>query len=141
MHVPFTTEREAIRLIRDCMAKGIPLVFDDFPDSLRWAHKGRTDDDDPFMDPYDGVTTRPTVSLESIYTPLAHFNVCSYRSQRCNRLTDMPSVDAFMPTADKPSALTTSTLMDFKQSLKSPFVARYTSELMCGFPQDDHLTE
>ena len=51
MHVPFTTEREAIRLIRDCMTKGIPLVFDDFPDSLRWAHKGRTDDDDPFMDP------------------------------------------------------------------------------------------
>ncbi|KAL1752006.1 hypothetical protein FB107DRAFT_220842 [Schizophyllum commune] len=121
MHVPFTTEREAIGLIRDCMAKGIPLVFDDFPDSLRWAHKGRTDDDDPFMDPIrwsddpvDGVIG------VNLYSPRAF---------------------QLMPTADKPSALTTSTLMDFKQSLKSPFVAQYTSELMCGFPQDDHLTD
>ncbi|KAL1687181.1 hypothetical protein GGG16DRAFT_117236 [Schizophyllum commune] len=123
MHVPFTTEREAIRLIRDCMAKGIPLVFDDFPDSLRWAHKGRTDDDDPFMDPIrwsdDPVDGVDGVDL---YSPRAFQH-------------------AVMPTADKPSALTTSTLIDFKQSLKSPFVARYTSELMCGFPQDDHLTD
>ena len=37
--------------MRECMSKGIPLVFDEFPESLRWASSSTTVDDDPFMDP------------------------------------------------------------------------------------------
>lgn len=51
VHATFTTQAEAVKLIRQCMAKGLPLVFDDYPDSLRWACASSTVDDDPFMDP------------------------------------------------------------------------------------------
>lgn len=49
VHAKFTNEYDAVRLVRECMAKGLPLVIDDFPDSVRWAASAQTVDDDPFM--------------------------------------------------------------------------------------------
>lgn len=52
MHVPYTDERDAMKRIRACMKNGIPLAFDDFPDSVLFASKRSSPaDGDPFMDP------------------------------------------------------------------------------------------
>ncbi|KAI4516980.1 hypothetical protein K525DRAFT_252028 [Schizophyllum commune Loenen D] len=51
VHATFTNERDAVELIKKCTATGMPLVFDEFPDSLKWAHGSETFEDDPFMDP------------------------------------------------------------------------------------------
>ena len=68
MHVKFSSEDEAAELIRECMAKGKPLVFDDFPASLQWAHSCETVDDDPMMQPiaWSQHATKGTVGANLI---------------------------------------------------------------------------
>ena len=51
MHVGYTNQREALRLIKDCMSRGMPLVFDDYPTSLESAAATHSVADDPMMDP------------------------------------------------------------------------------------------
>ncbi|KAL1671980.1 hypothetical protein EV122DRAFT_284393 [Schizophyllum commune] len=118
----FTTEAAATKHIRECMAKGVPLVFDDYPDSLRWAYPARTVDEDPFMVPMrwsdDDVQGVVGACLD----------------------TPRDFQDAEVREGEELAPYITATLLDFHSWLKKPGVVRCILDLTCGFPQSDELT-
>ncbi|KAL1750615.1 hypothetical protein FB107DRAFT_223568, partial [Schizophyllum commune] len=122
VHATFTTEAEATKLIRQCMAKGIPLVFDDYPDSLRWAHPARTVDEDPFMDPVRWSDDDAQGVVGACLDTPRDFQ------------------DAAVREKDELAPYITATLYEFHTWLKQPGVVRCILDLTCGFPQSDELT-
>ncbi|KAL1732594.1 hypothetical protein EV714DRAFT_206336 [Schizophyllum commune] len=122
VHATFTNERDAIKLIKECTANGMPLVFDDFPDSLRWAHGGETFEDDPFMDPIrwsadpvDGVVG-------------------------ANLKTPRDFQDAAIRESKPLHPYVTANLLEFRTWLKMPGKVRCILDLTCGFSQRDEIT-
>ncbi|KAI4294633.1 hypothetical protein K525DRAFT_212206 [Schizophyllum commune Loenen D] len=122
VHATFTTERDAIELIKHCTANGMPLVFDDFPDSLRWASAANSFEDDPFMDP-QRWSTDPVHGVvgANLKTP-REFHDAAIREVKPLR----PYVIA--------------TLFDFRTWLKMPGKIRCILDLTCGFRQRDDIT-
>ncbi|KAL1727711.1 hypothetical protein EV714DRAFT_275284 [Schizophyllum commune] len=122
VHATFTTQAEAVKLIRQCMAKGLPLVFDDYPDSLRWACASSTVDDDPFMDPVRWSDDE----VEGVVG--------------ANLLSPRDFQDAAVREKEELAPYITATLLEFHTWLKLPGVVRCILDLTCGFPQSDDLT-
>ncbi|KAI4517645.1 hypothetical protein K525DRAFT_289413 [Schizophyllum commune Loenen D] len=121
MHVKFTNEFDAAKLIRRCMAQGIPLVFDDYPDSIRWAAAANNVDEDPFMNPvrWSDDEVEGVVGAD-LNTP-----------------RDFQDAGVREDTALQPYI--TATLHDFYTWLKKPGIVRCILDLTCGFPQSDDL--
>ncbi|TRM56316.1 hypothetical protein BD626DRAFT_414226, partial [Schizophyllum amplum] len=122
-HVQYTNMRDAIRLIRECMCKGMPLVFDGFPDSLRWAQSCSNWEQDTIMqpehwgdDPVDGVVG------------------ASLHVAREFHDAEVREVKPLEPYVH-------GTLLDFEKWLKSGRKVRCILDLVCGFPQNDMITE
>ncbi|KAL1712053.1 hypothetical protein EV715DRAFT_214417, partial [Schizophyllum commune] len=121
-HATFTTAAEAIKLVRECMSKGIPLVFDEFPDSLRWASSSTTVDDDPFMDPL----------LWSDDDVHGMVGACLHAPRDFQ--------DAGKREEDALNPYITATLSDFHTWLKKPGMVRCILDLTCGLTQPDDIT-
>ncbi|KAI4517508.1 hypothetical protein K525DRAFT_210730 [Schizophyllum commune Loenen D] len=124
MHVPYIDERDAMKRIRACMKKGIPLAFDDFPDSVLFASKrSSAADEDTFMDPIRWGQ--------------------DYNKGNIGTLLPMPRTfrDSAMREAGNPRPVVTATLSDFKEWLDSPCIIRGISDIPCGFRQADDITD
>ncbi|KAL1726451.1 hypothetical protein EV714DRAFT_219338, partial [Schizophyllum commune] len=122
VHARFTSEGDATKLIRQCMAEGIPLVFDDYPDSLRWASAARNVDEDPFMVPLRWSDDDAQGVVGACLDTPRDFQ------------------DAAVREKDELAPYITATLLDFHTWLKLPGVVRCILDLTCGFPQSDELT-
>ncbi|KAI5822234.1 hypothetical protein K523DRAFT_335492 [Schizophyllum commune Tattone D] len=123
LHVKFTSEDEAADLIRECMAAGKPLVFDDFPASLRWAHSCDDVDDDPMM------------------KPIAWSQHATKGSVGANLITPRDFQDAAVRELNMASPYVTATLLDFEAWIRTPGKIGCILDLSCGFRQADEITD
>ncbi|KAL1658379.1 hypothetical protein GGF50DRAFT_120928 [Schizophyllum commune] len=122
MHAKFTNEFDAVKLIRRCMAQGLPLVFDEYPDSVRWAASATKVDEDPFMNPmrWSDDEVEGVVGAD-LNTP---------RDFQDAGLREDAAMEPYM----------TATLQEFHSWIKNPGIVRCILDLTCGFPQSDDLT-
>ncbi|KAL1725081.1 hypothetical protein EV714DRAFT_222003 [Schizophyllum commune] len=123
MHVKFNSEDEAADLIRECMSKGKPLVFDEFPASLRWAHSCKNVDEDPMMRPiaWSQHATKGTVGA--------------------NLMTPRDFQDAAVRELNMEKPYVTATLLDFEAWIRTPGKIGCILDLSCGFRQADDITD
>ncbi|KAL1671888.1 hypothetical protein EV122DRAFT_225754 [Schizophyllum commune] len=122
-HVKYTTDEEAAALIRECMAIGKPLLFDDFPASLRSAHGCATVDDDPMMKPI-AWSQHPTKGAVG-----------------ANLRTPRDFQDASIRELNMDHPYVTSTLLDFEAWIRTPGRVGCILDLSCGFRQADPITD
>ncbi|KAI5887833.1 uncharacterized protein SCHCODRAFT_01175067 [Schizophyllum commune H4-8] len=124
MHVPYKDARDAMRQIRECMKKGIPLAFDDFPDSVLFAStRSSAADGDPFMDPIRWSQDYNKGNIGACLPTPRTFRDSALREARNSR------------------PVVTATLSDFKEWLKSPCIIRGISDVPCGLRQADDITD
>ncbi|KAL1685167.1 hypothetical protein GGG16DRAFT_129586 [Schizophyllum commune] len=123
VHAEFTTLKAAFELIDECNANGKPLVFDNFPDSIKWAHAANGVDDDPYMDPMSWSADR----IRGIVG--------------ANLDTPRDFQDAWLREVKPLHPYVTATLREFHTWLKMPGKVRCILDLTCGFRQSDDVTD
>ncbi|KAI5885739.1 uncharacterized protein SCHCODRAFT_02519867 [Schizophyllum commune H4-8] len=123
VHAKFTTLDAAFELIDKCNVNGVPLVFDDFPDSARWAFAASKVDEDPFMKPVTWSTNRIRGVVGA------------------NLDTPRDFQDAALREAKPMRPYVTATLREFHTWLKMPGKVRCILDLTCGFRQADQVTD
>ncbi|KAL1749830.1 hypothetical protein FB107DRAFT_188388, partial [Schizophyllum commune] len=123
VHAEFTTLKAAFKLIDECNAHGKPLVFDNFPDSMKWAHSATAIDDDPYMDPMTWSADRVSGVVGA--------NLDTPRDFQDARLREIKPMHPYV----------TATLREFHTWLKMPGKVRCILDLTCGFRQSDDVTD
>ena len=141
MHVKYQNPGQAVSLIRQCMATGMPLVFDDYPDSVDCAHSAATVDGDPMMnseywgqDPVHGVVGANLYSLREFQGLPAHH--IRYENEGAHE-----HPDSAIRESNDLHPYVAATLLEFESWLKMPGKIRCILDLTCGFPQPDKITE